>query len=69
MLCEKCKKVEAKVHITEVVADEPEEMKKRDFCEACFSQTDFARKLNGNLADATSCGATSTIVSQDEPER
>lgn len=69
MLCEKCKKAEATVHITELVADAPAEMKKHDFCAACFGQTDLAKSLGGKLADATSCGAAATIVSQDELDR
>ena len=69
MLCEKCNKVEATVHITEVVADAPEEMKKRDFCEACFNQSDLAKKLSGKMPHATSCGATATIFPDDGPDR
>jgi protein-arginine kinase activator protein McsA len=61
VLCEKCNKVEAAVHITEVVAGAPEEIKKHDFCESCFSKTDFA-KLGGETAPATSCGFTATIL-------
>jgi protein-arginine kinase activator protein McsA len=69
MLCEMCKTAEATVHITEVVADTPEEMKKHDFCAACFGQTDLAKGLGGKMADATRCGFTATIVPNDEPDR
>ena len=69
MLCEKCNKAEATVHITEVVADSPEEMKKRNFCVACFSQGDLAQKLGRKLPEATSPGSTSIILSNDEPDR
>jgi protein-arginine kinase activator protein McsA len=57
MLCEQCKTAEATVHITELVAGAPaEEMKKRDFCEGCFSQTDLAKKVSGKTAGWTSSG-------------
>ncbi len=70
MLCEKCNKAEATVHITEVVADAPEEIKKRDFCVVCFSQSDLAKKFGGKLLDeATRPGATSMILPKDEPDR
>ena len=69
MLCEKCKTAEATVHITEAVADASEEMQKHDFCEACFSQTDLAKKLSGKMANATSCGFTATILPDNEPDR
>ncbi len=69
MLCEKCKTAEATVHITEVVANAPEEMKKHDFGAACFGQTDLAKRLSGKIANATSCGFTATIVPEDEPDR
>ena len=69
MLCEKCNKAEATVHITEVVADSPEEMKKRNFCVRCFSQSDLAQKLGGKLLEATRPGATSIILPNDEPDR
>jgi protein-arginine kinase activator protein McsA len=54
MLCENCKTAEATIHITEVVADAPEEMEKHDFCAACFDRTDLAKRLSGKMADATS---------------
>ncbi len=69
MVCEKCKTAEATVHLTEVVADAPEEMKKHDFCAACFGQTDFAKRPSGTMADATRCGFTAIIVADDEPDR
>jgi hypothetical protein len=69
MLCEKCRKVEATNHITEAVGERPEEMKKHDFCDVCFSQTDLAKKLGGTLPEATSPGATSIIVPNHEPDR
>ena len=69
MLCEKCNKAEATVHITEVVADAPEETEKRNFCVACFSQSDLAKKLGGKLPEATSPGATAIILPNDEPDR
>jgi protein-arginine kinase activator protein McsA len=66
MLCEKCNKQEATVHVTEVVAEASDEMKKHDFCEACFSQTELARKLSGKiLGPATAPGATAQIFSPD----
>ncbi len=70
MLCEKCNKAEATVHITEVVADAPEEIKKRNFCVACFNQSDLAKKFGGELlGEATRPGATSMILPNDEPDR
>jgi protein-arginine kinase activator protein McsA len=71
MLCEKCKTAEATVHITEVVADAPDEMKKRDLCEACFNQSGFATKLSGKPADWTSSGPgfTTAMWRNNEPER
>jgi len=69
MLCEKCNKAEATVHITEVFADSPEEMKKGNFCVPCFSQSDLAQKLGGKLPEATSPGATSIMLPNDEPDR
>ncbi len=69
MRCEKCKTAEATVHTTEVVADAPEQMKKHDFCVACFGQTDFAKRPGGKMADATSCGFTATIEPDDELDR
>ncbi len=70
MLCEKCNKAEATVHITQVVADAPEEMKKRNFCVACFSQSDLAQTFGGRvLEEATRPGATSMILPKDEPDR
>ncbi len=66
MLCEKCNEQEATVHVTEVVAEAPDEMKKHDFCEACFSQTQFARKFGSKvLGPATEPGATSQIFPND----
>ena len=67
MLCEKCNKAEATVHITEMVANAPGEMKKRDLCEACFSQSELAKKVS--LEPADSPGYTATILPDDEPGR
>lgn len=70
MLCEKCNKQEATVHVTEVVAEAPDEMKKHDFCEACFSQTELAKKVKSKTAGWTSYGegATAEIFPiDDEP--
>ena len=71
MLCEKCNKQEATVHVTEVVAEAPDQMKKREFCEACFNQTELATKLTGNILEpATAPGATAQILSLgDDPNR
>ena len=67
MLCEKCNKQEATVHVTKVVAEAPEEMKKHDFCEACFSQTELAKTVNSKTAGWTSYGegATAEIFPPD----
>jgi protein-arginine kinase activator protein McsA len=51
MICEKCKMAEATIHITEVFGHE---MKKTNFCQTCFGQTDLAKKLSGKMPDATS---------------
>jgi protein-arginine kinase activator protein McsA len=69
MLCENCNTAEATVHITEIVAGAPNEMKKRDFCDACFSQSDLAKKLSGKIPDSASNhpGYTATILPDDEP--
>lgn len=69
MLCEKCKTAEATVHIDEVIGTVPDEIRKRDFCAACFSQTDVGKKLSGKVADGTSYGFTAAIVSEDETDR
>lgn len=68
MLCEKCNKQEATVHVTEVVAEAPDQLKKRDFCEACFNQSELATtKLRGTILEpATAPGATSQIFSVDD---
>ena len=67
MLCEKCNKEAATVHVTEIVAEAPDEMKKHNFCEACFSQTQLARKFSGKiLGPATEPGATAHIFSPDD---
>jgi protein-arginine kinase activator protein McsA len=68
MLCEKCHQEEATVHVTEVVAEAPEEMKKHDFCEACFSQTELAKKVNSKAAGWASYGegATAEIFTPDD---
>src|SRR5438105_3268760 len=55
MLCEKCNKAEATVHITEEVAEAPSEMKKRDLCEACFSLSQLAKELHGKTIHASKC--------------
>jgi len=47
MLCEKCKQTEATVHTTEKVAQLTGAMKKHDFCEACFTATEFAKGAHG----------------------
>lgn len=71
MLCEKCNKQEATVHVTEVVAEAPDQMKKHEFCEACFNQTELPTKLTGKILEpATAAGATAQIFSLgDEPNR
>ena len=71
MLCEKCKKVEATVHITETVADAPDQMKKHDFCEACFSQSGLAKMAGGKTPDWTSSGPgyTAAMWHKNEPDR
>lgn len=69
MLCEKCNKAEATLHITEVVADAPEEMRRRNFCVSCFSQSGLAKKLGGKLPEATMPGGNSIILPNDEPDR
>jgi protein-arginine kinase activator protein McsA len=70
MICEKCKRAEATVHITEIVADAPDEMKKRDLCEACFNESDLAKKVSGKIAGWTSYGPgpSSAILPDDEPD-
>ena len=45
MLCEKCQKREAVVHVTEVVADSPDEMKKHNLCEPCFAESDLSKLM------------------------
>ena len=67
MLCEKCNRLEATVHVTEVVAEATDEMRKRNFCQACFSQTELAAKLSGKILEpATAPGATAQIFSRDD---
>ena len=67
MLCEKCNKQKATVHVTEVVAEASDEMKKHDYCEACFSQTELARKFSSKiLGPATEPGATAQIFPPDD---
>ncbi len=67
MLCEKCNKATATVHITEVIADAPGEMKKHDFCEACFSQSDLAKKVSRKTVGWTNYSAT--FLPDDESGR
>jgi protein-arginine kinase activator protein McsA len=69
VLCEKCHAAEAAVHLTELVADAPGEMKKHNFCAACFDQTDLAKRLGGKMDDATSSGFSATILPNDETGR
>jgi protein-arginine kinase activator protein McsA len=69
MLCEKCHKTKATVHVTEVVAGAPSEMKKRNLCKACFSESQLAKKVKGKTAGWTSYDSTRTILPDDEPER
>ena len=68
MLCGKCNKEEATVHVTEEVAEAPDKMKNHDFCEACFSQTELARKVNRKTAGWASYGegATAEIFPLDD---
>jgi protein-arginine kinase activator protein McsA len=44
MLCEKCKKIEATVHVTRAVAGSGE-TQKRNLCEACFRESDLAKGI------------------------
>ena len=53
MLCEKCHKTEATVQVTEVVAESPGQMRKRNLCEARWGDTDIAKKLSGKSAGWT----------------
>ena len=70
MLCEKCNRQEATVHLSEIVA-ETHQMRKHDFCEACFSQSELAIKFGGKILEpASEPGATVQIWSRhDEPSR
>ena len=68
MLCEKCKTAEATVHVSEVAGDVPDDMKKLDVCEACFSQSDVAKKLSGKLDwRSQGPGSTTAMWPGDEP--
>jgi hypothetical protein len=72
MLCEKCKKAEATVHITEIIADSPHEMRKRDLCQVCFNQSDLPKKMGGKTAagwTGYSPGSSATSLPDDEPDR
>ena len=69
MLCEKCHKTEATVHVTDVVVGALNEMKKRNLCEACFSESQLAKKVRGKTAGWTSSDPMRTILPDDEPER
>lgn len=66
LLCEKCQKIEATVHITVVVAD-TQQMEEHDFCEACFRESDFAKRVSGKTAGWTSYGPTKTLMPADKP--
>jgi protein-arginine kinase activator protein McsA len=69
MLCERCKKTEATVHVTEIVAGSPGEMKKTNLCEACFSLSKLSKKVSLKTAGTTSYGPTKTFKRGDEPGR
>src|SRR3954465_14116025 len=55
MLCEKCKQTEATVHTTEKVAQLTGAMKKHDFCEACFTATEFTKGAHGMTMQPPKC--------------
>lgn len=61
MLCEICKTANATVHITDIVAGERDEMRKRDLCEACFKQTDQGKSMGGNRIGWTNYSPGSTV--------
>ncbi len=68
MLCERCQKREAVVHVTEVVAGSGE-MKKQNLCEPCYSESDIAKTLNAKTAGWTSYHPPQTILPDDESNR
>jgi protein-arginine kinase activator protein McsA len=61
MLCEKCQTREASVHVTEIVA-ESKEMKKHNFCEACFKESHLSKIMKDS-------GATGWAVGSPPPRR
>ena len=70
MLCEKCQKREAVVHVTEVVAGAPDEMKKHNFCEPCFAESQLSKVLKTRkTAGWTSYNPTQPIPPDDESSR
>ena len=70
MLCENCGKTEATVHVTVAVAESLEQMTKHNLCEACWSNTDIAKKFRGKTAGWTSYNPPEKkFLSDDEPGR
>jgi protein-arginine kinase activator protein McsA len=61
MLCEKCHKTEATVHVTEVVAGSGQ-MKKRNLCEACWNDTEISKKLSEKTAGWISASPTKKFL-------
>jgi protein-arginine kinase activator protein McsA len=68
MLCEKCQKRNATVHVTEVPPGSGES-KKHDFCESCYSESDIAKKVNTKTAGWTSDDPPQSVLPDDEPNR
>ena len=64
MLCEKCQKTEARVHLIEGVPGSGE-MRKHNLCEPCFKERDLSKKLIGKVC----YGPTKMFVPNDEPGR
>jgi protein-arginine kinase activator protein McsA len=72
MLCEKCKKAEATIHITEIIGDAPDETKTHDLCEACCNQSELGKKLRRTTGAGWtnySPGSSATTAPDDEPDR
>jgi protein-arginine kinase activator protein McsA len=68
MLCEKCQTREAVVHVTEIVA-ESKEMKKHNFCEACFGESHLSKIVENSQTTGWRIGSPPPIRPKDESGR
>jgi hypothetical protein len=63
MLCQKCKKQEALVHLT-IVKPGSKQMTKRNLCESCYNESDISKKIA--TSGWTSCEPSKTIYPDND---